>query len=137
MTVFRQRPSREKVSRTDRPHPSLLPKATENRRLVAPVRPLSCHHPSNEVDWRPPSIAGYFARNTLRNPYGGRLQAVMFDKNSLDALFDELRDSYELEPDWEDIQRAAHLGVARLDAGVEIGEIDYRVAEAVQKHNPG
>ena len=61
----------------------------------------------------------------------------MFNKKSLDALFNELRDSYELEPDWEDIQRAAHLGVARLDAGVEIGEIDYRVAEAVQKHNPG
>ncbi len=61
----------------------------------------------------------------------------MFDKNSLDALFDELRDNYELEPDWEDIQRAAHLGVARLDAGVEIGEIDSRVAEVVTKHNPG
>ena len=61
----------------------------------------------------------------------------MFDKNSLDALFDELRDNYELEPDWEDIQRAAHLGVARLDAGVDIGELDSRVAEVVQKHNPG
>ena len=61
----------------------------------------------------------------------------MFDKNSLDALFGELRDNYELEPDWEDIQRAAHLGVARLDAGVDIGELDSRVAEVVQKHNPG
>ena len=60
----------------------------------------------------------------------------MFDKNSLDALFDELRDNYELEPDWEDIQRAAHLSVARLDAGVELGEIDSRVADIVQKHNP-
>ena len=37
MTVLRQRPSREQVSRTDRPHPRLLPKATENRRLVAPA----------------------------------------------------------------------------------------------------
>ena len=61
----------------------------------------------------------------------------MFDKNSLDALFDELRDQYELEQDWEDIQRDAHLGVARLDGGVEIGSIDSRVAELVTRHNPG
>ena len=53
----------------------------------------------------------------------------MFDKPTLDNLFDELRDQYELEPDWEEIQRAAHLGVARLDGGVEIGDIDPRVAE--------
>jgi hypothetical protein len=61
----------------------------------------------------------------------------MFDKDSLDALFDELRDQYELEPDWEEIQRDAHLGVARLDGGVEIGGIDSRVAELVTRHNPG
>lgn len=61
----------------------------------------------------------------------------MFDKDSLDSLFDELRDQYELEPDWEEIQRDAHLGVARLDGGVEIGNIDARVAELVLRHNPG
>ncbi len=61
----------------------------------------------------------------------------MFDKTSLDALFEELRDNYELEPEWEDFQRAAHLGVARLDGGVEIGDIDPRVAGIVLKHNPG
>ncbi len=61
----------------------------------------------------------------------------MFDKDSLDTLFDELRDQYELEPDWEEIQRDAHLGVARLDGGVEIGSIDPRVAELVTRHNPG
>ena len=61
----------------------------------------------------------------------------MFDKQSLDSLFDELRDQYELEPDWEEIQRDAHLGVARLDGGVEIGNIDPRVAELVTRYNPG
>lgn len=58
----------------------------------------------------------------------------MFDKQSLDSLFEELRDQYELEPDWEDIQRAAHLGVARSDAGVSLGNIDSRVIPALQKH---
>ena len=60
----------------------------------------------------------------------------MFDKKSLDAMFNELRDNYELEPDWEDIQRDAHLGIARADGGVDLGSIDSRVIEALNKHNP-
>ena len=44
----------------------------------------------------------------------------MFDKKSLDAMFSELRDNYELEPEWEDIQRDAHLGIARSDGGVDL-----------------
>ena len=61
----------------------------------------------------------------------------MFDKKSLEAMFDELRDNFELEPDWEEIQRDAHLGIARSDGGVELGGIDPRVIEALNKHNPG
>ncbi len=61
----------------------------------------------------------------------------MFDKKSLDAMFTELRDNYELEPDWEDIQREAHLGVARADGGVDLGSLDSRVLEVLKKHNPG
>jgi hypothetical protein len=60
----------------------------------------------------------------------------MFDRKSLDALFDELRDEYELEPDWEDIQRDAHLAVARHDAGVPLGEVDSRVVTCLEKHKP-
>ena len=60
----------------------------------------------------------------------------MFDKKSLDAMFTELRDNYELEPDWEDIQREAHLGVARADGGVDLGSLDSRVLEALNKYNP-
>ena len=58
----------------------------------------------------------------------------MFSKMSLDNMFDELRDEYELEPDWEDIQRAAHLAVARSDAGVPLGDIDNRVVSYIEKH---
>ena len=60
----------------------------------------------------------------------------MFDKKSLDAMFSELRDAYELEPEWEEIQRDAHLGIARADGGVDLGNIDPRVAEVLKKHNP-
>ncbi len=58
----------------------------------------------------------------------------MFDKQLLDLMFDELRDEFELEPDWEDIQRAAHLGVARSDAGVPLGDLDGRVLPFIEKH---
>ena len=58
----------------------------------------------------------------------------MFDKQALDALFEELSDEYELEPDWEEIQRAAHLGVARSDAGVALGDIDARVLPLIEKY---
>ncbi len=66
---------------------------------------------------------------------GGRCKN-MFDKKSLDAMFSELRDAYELEPEWEEIQRDAHLGIARADGGVDLGNIDSRVAEVLKKHNP-
>ena len=60
----------------------------------------------------------------------------MFDRQSLDNLFDELRDEYELEPDREAIQTDAHLAVARQDAGMPLGEVDARVSALVNKHSP-
>ena len=67
-------------------------------------------------------------------------QTDMFDKASLDQLFEELRDEFELETDWEDIQRDAHLAVAFADAGVlddQKGGLDARIVEFVERHNPG
>ena len=64
----------------------------------------------------------------------------MFDRDSLIAMFEELRDEYELEPEWEDIQRDAHLAVAWADAGTleeNRGTVDARILPFVDKHNPG
>ena len=64
----------------------------------------------------------------------------MFDRESLTAMFEELRDELELEPDWEDIQRDAHLAVAFADSGTledRRPELDTRVLEFIDKHNPG
>ena len=63
----------------------------------------------------------------------------MFDRESLDIMFVELRDEYELEPDWEDIQRDAHLGVAYADSGMledRRGDLDDRVLSFLDKYNP-
>ena len=64
----------------------------------------------------------------------------MFDRDSLEALFDELRDEYELEPDWEEIQRDAHLAVAFADSGMledRRSSLDDRILSYVDRHNPG
>ena len=63
----------------------------------------------------------------------------MFDRDSLDTMFIELRDEYELEPDWEDIQRDAHLGVAYADSGMlddRRSDLDNRVLSFIDKYNP-
>jgi len=63
----------------------------------------------------------------------------MFDRDSLDIMFVELRDEYELEPDWEDIQRDAHLGVAFADSGMlddRRVDLDDRVLTFIDKYNP-
>jgi len=63
----------------------------------------------------------------------------MFDRDSLDTMFVELRDEYELEPDWEDIQRDAHLGVAYADSGMlddRRSDLDDRVLSFIDKYNP-
>ena len=64
----------------------------------------------------------------------------MFNQQSLESLFEELRDEYELEPDWEDIQRDAHLGVAYADSGMldeRKSSLDTRVLPFIDRHNPG
>ncbi len=58
----------------------------------------------------------------------------MFDKAALDALFDDLKSKYGNEADWEQLLRDAHLGVARSDAGVDLGGIDPRAAELIKAH---
>ena len=63
----------------------------------------------------------------------------MFDRDSLDTMFVELRDEYELEPDWEDIQRDAHPGVAYADSGMlddRRSDLDDRVLSFIDKYNP-
>ena len=63
----------------------------------------------------------------------------MFARDSLDTMFVELRDEYELEPDWEDIQRDAHLGVAYADSGMlddRQSDLDDRVLSFIDKYNP-
>ena len=58
----------------------------------------------------------------------------MFTRETIDALLDDLRGKYGSDPDWEQIIRDTHLGVAWSDAGVEMKDIDPRVIGAIERH---
>ena len=58
----------------------------------------------------------------------------MFDKAALDTLFADLKKKYGSDPDWEQLLRDAHLGVARSDAGVDLGNIDPRAGDLIKSH---
>ncbi len=60
-----------------------------------------------------------------------------FDKDALDALFNELDSVYADSPDYERILRDVHMGGALSDAGREVVErIDPRAADAIKNHRP-
>ncbi len=60
----------------------------------------------------------------------------MFTKKEIDALFSDLRKEFYRTPDWEYLNRQAHLGLASLDSGRSIDDIDSRVVELIRKHQP-
>ena len=57
-----------------------------------------------------------------------------FDKENLDALYADLRSRYGNDSDWERILRDTHLGIGRSDAGVDLGKIDKRAIETIERH---
>ena len=61
----------------------------------------------------------------------------MFMREDLDALFDELSRTWRGKPEYEQLLRDAHLGLALHDAGRPLGnEVDERVASLIEKHKP-
>ena len=62
----------------------------------------------------------------------------MFQKDTLDALFAELEDSYAQTTDYDQLLRDAHLGIALSDASREFdGQVDERVVALIEKHRDG
>ncbi len=59
----------------------------------------------------------------------------MFEKDTLDALFEELEEDYVQTGEYDQLLRDAHLGIALSDAGREYnGHVDGRVAALIEKH---
>jgi hypothetical protein len=60
----------------------------------------------------------------------------VFTKESIEHLFAELRRSYYQSPDWEFLNRQAHLGIASDDSGGSLDGIDARVLTLIEEYRP-
>ena len=49
-------------------------------------------------------------------------------------MYADLRSRYGNDTDWDRILRDTHLGIGRSDAGVDLGDIDKRAIEAIERH---
>ena len=61
----------------------------------------------------------------------------MFGRENLDALFDELNRDWRGKPEYEQLIRDAHLGIAQFDAGRPLsGDLSPIVVALIEKHKP-
>jgi hypothetical protein len=60
----------------------------------------------------------------------------MFKKENLDKAFADLHAEWGGKPEFEDVIRHLHLGIAYYDAGKPLKEIDPRAVAIIQKHAP-
>jgi len=61
----------------------------------------------------------------------------VFKREDLEVLFDQLGRTWRGKPEYEQLLRDAHLGIALHDAGRPlVDEVDERVASLIEKHGP-
>jgi hypothetical protein len=60
----------------------------------------------------------------------------VFNKREIDALFLDLRKEWYKTPEWEYLNRQAHLALASEDSGRSLDGIDARVVTLMGKYRP-
>jgi hypothetical protein len=58
---------------------------------------------------------------------------LMFGKDEVEAIHNQLRQQWGNDPDWEHLLRDMYLGIARADGGVALGNLDPRVIGIIQQ----
>ena len=61
----------------------------------------------------------------------------MFKKEHLDAFYGELDREWKGKPEYEQLLRDTHLGIAYSDADRPLDDIDPRVIALIEKHKSG
>jgi hypothetical protein len=62
------------------------------------------------------------------------VSTLMFSKEQVESILDQLRQEWETDPNWEQLLRDVYVGMARADAGVALGNLDPRVVKIIQQH---
>ena len=60
----------------------------------------------------------------------------MFEKANIDALFTDLDTAWLGKPEFEQLSRDAHLGIALSDADRPLDNIDSRIVSLIEQHKP-
>ncbi len=60
----------------------------------------------------------------------------MFEKTNIDALFADLDTAWQGKPEFEQLSRDAHLGIALSDADRPLDNIDSRIVSLIEQHKP-
>ena len=60
----------------------------------------------------------------------------MYGKEEIDKLLSHLAREFRTLPEWDQLLRDTHLGIARSDANVPLGDIDPRVIELIEHYKP-
>jgi len=58
----------------------------------------------------------------------------MFGKEEVESILNQLRQEWGSDPDWEQLLRDMYLGIARVDGGAALGNLDPRVISIIQQH---
>ena len=58
----------------------------------------------------------------------------MFSRREIQSLFSDLREQWYKHPDWEELNRQAYLGIAKLESGKSIDLLDQRVRDVIGKY---
>ena len=59
---------------------------------------------------------------------------LMFSKEEVESILNQLRQEWGTDPNWEQLLRDVYLGMARADGGVALGNLDPRVIKVIQQH---
>jgi hypothetical protein len=59
---------------------------------------------------------------------------LMFGKEEVESILNQLRQEWGSDPNWEQLLRDMYLGIARADGGVALGNLDPRVISIIQQH---
>jgi hypothetical protein len=58
----------------------------------------------------------------------------MFSKEEVEAVFNQIKQEWGTDPNYEQLLRDMYLGIARADGGVALGSLDPRVIKLIQQH---
>jgi hypothetical protein len=72
--------------------------------------------------------------STARREQVWRGWALMFGKEDVESILNQLKQEWGSDPNWEQLLRDTYLGIARADGKMPLGDLDPRVVSLIERH---